>query len=406
MRSTVATSAMLLSIVISPVPAAAQRAGTLISADPIVETPDGMQAWKVSYWTSSGNGRPVQATGIVAAPREAIPAQPRKVLAWIRDLGRGVEVRAVGKPQFLERHAGFGRGEEWLCRRCARLSRPRRAGGASLPGRDRYRPVGDRRGSRRPANPRRCGGQPIRCVGELQGGHAALWTAQVAARYAPDLQLVGAAAAAPPTDLVQNLRLSPNKQVRTFFTAYIGYTWNKHYGAPLTAFGNAQSRGILTRLAQNNCIELNSKPKLGTVLGVVTLQSRWKNLDLGRVQPWARLAQQNSPSNHGFGGLPLLISQNPKDDLVAPSVTRTYAKAVCRAGQRVRWVEINAPAVRPARATVRRRRSAGSTIASRAARCRATAAGFSGRPLLCACRTSSGRRASSGPCSGRLPGRA
>ena len=66
---------------------------------------------------------------------------------------------------------------------------------------------------------------------------------QVAARYAPDLQLVGAAAAAPPTDLVQNLRLSPNKQVRTFFTAYIGYTWNKHYGAPLTAFGECAITG-------------------------------------------------------------------------------------------------------------------------------------------------------------------
>ena len=71
MRSKVATSAMLLSILASPSPAIAQRAGTLISADPIVETPDGMQAWKVTYWTASGNGQPIQATGIVAAPREA-----------------------------------------------------------------------------------------------------------------------------------------------------------------------------------------------------------------------------------------------------------------------------------------------------------------------------------------------
>jgi acetyl esterase/lipase len=39
--------------------------------------------------------------------------------------------------------------------------------------------------------------------GHSQGGHAALYTGQVAARYAPDLKLVGVAAAAPATYLVE-----------------------------------------------------------------------------------------------------------------------------------------------------------------------------------------------------------
>lgn len=344
MRSNVATSAMLLSILVSSAPAFAQRAGTLISADPIVETPDGLQAWKVSYWTSSGNGRPVQATGIVAAPREAMPPQPRKVLAWTHGTWGVVSKCAPSaSPNFWTVTPGLDAVRNGYV--VVAPDYPGLGGPGVHPflvGTDTGRSVVDAVRAARQI-PGAAAGNRYAVWGESQGGHAALWTAQVAARYAPDLQLVGAAAAAPPTDLVQNLRLSPNKQVRTFFTAYIGYTWNKHYGAPLTTFGNAQSRGILTRLAQNNCIELNSKPKLGTVLGVVTLQSRWKNLDLGRIQPWARLAQQNSPNNHGFGGLPLLIAQNPKDDLVAPSVTRTYAKAVCRAGQRVKWIDINGP---------------------------------------------------------------
>ena len=148
------------------------------------------------------------------------------------------------------------------------------------------------------------------------------------------------AAAAAPTDLVQNLRLAPNKNVRTFLTAYIGYTWNRHYGAPLATFGGPQTRGILTRLAQNNCIELHSKPKLSTILGILTLQNRLKNVDLGRVQPWAGLARRNSPSSRGIN-YPLMIAQNPKDDLVAPSVTRTYARAVCDAGSRMTFIDID-----------------------------------------------------------------
>ena len=36
-----------------------------------------------------------------------------------------------------------------------------------------------------------------------------------------------------------------------------------------------------------------------------------------------------------------MIAQNPKDDLVAPSVTRTYARAVCGAGKRLKFVDIN-----------------------------------------------------------------
>ena len=65
-----------------PQMALAQTAGTLISADPVVDTPGGMQAWKIRYWTTNQDGRPAQVTGMVVAPREAIPPTPRPVIAW------------------------------------------------------------------------------------------------------------------------------------------------------------------------------------------------------------------------------------------------------------------------------------------------------------------------------------
>lgn len=339
MRTALATAFVLLLNAADP--AGAQEAGTLISAEPVVETPGGMQAWRVSYWTTSGNGGPVRATGMVVAPREAIPPRPRNVLAWTHGTW-GVVSRCAPSlsPNFWTVTPGLDAVKDGYV-----VVAPDYPGLGSesvhpfLVGVDTGRSVLDGiRAARQIAGA--AAGNRFAVWGESQGGHAALWTGQVAQRYAPELQLVGVAAAAPPTDLVHNLRLAPNKNVRTFFTAYIGYTWNKHYGAPLATFGGPQTRGILTRLAQNNCIELHTKPKLSTILGILTLQNRIKAIDLGRVQPWASLARRNSPNASGIG-YPLLIAQNPKDDLVAPSVTRTFARAVCRAGARLKFVDID-----------------------------------------------------------------
>ena len=62
--------------------AVAAPPGTLVSAEPVVETPGAMQAWRVRYWTTSDRGDEIEVTGMVVAPREALPPRPRKVLAW------------------------------------------------------------------------------------------------------------------------------------------------------------------------------------------------------------------------------------------------------------------------------------------------------------------------------------
>ncbi len=69
--------------------------------------------------------------------------------------------------------------------------------------------------------------------GESLGGFSVLWAASEAARYAPELQLVGVAAAAPPTDLKANLTGGTNAAVRAFLTAYTASSWEKVYALPL-----------------------------------------------------------------------------------------------------------------------------------------------------------------------------
>ena len=330
----------LLSVSLLAAPAAAQQAGTLISADPIVETPGGMQAWRVRYWTTNGRGAPIQATGMVAAPREAVPATPRDVLAWTHGAwGVASKCAPSLSPNFWNVSPGLqGVAKNYV------VVAPDYPGLGSdgvhpfLVGQDTGRSVLDAvRAARSIAGA--AAGNRVAIWGESQGGHAALWTAQISRAYAPDLHVVGVAAAAPPTNLIENLRASTNKPVVTMFTAFIGHSWSNHYGAPLSTLGGPQTRGIITRLAQNNCIELEKKPKLGTIVGLLTLQSRLKNKDLGTIQPWARLARLNSPTTRPFG-MPMLIGQNPKDNLIAPKVTRAHALALCRAGARLRYFTI------------------------------------------------------------------
>lgn len=333
----------IASLIATPNAAVAQQAGQLIAADPVVETPGGMQAWRIRYWTSDGSGRPREVTGMVVAPREAMPARPRDVIAWTHGTW-GISSRCA--PSLSANFWNVTPALDSVARGNVVVAPDYPGLGSAgmhpfLVGIDTARSVVDGVRAARQIGGAAAGSR-YAVWGESQGGHAALWTAQVSRTYAPELDLVGAAAAAPPTDLIANLRQSPNKTVKTFFTAYIGRSWSSHYMAPLSTFGGSQTRQIMTRLADNNCIELHSKPKLGTILGIVTLQGRLKNVDLGRVQPWASLARGNSPTT-GRIGVPLLIAQNARDDLVAPAVTAAHVRALCRAGNRVRRIAISGP---------------------------------------------------------------
>ncbi len=332
----------IMAISALPIGAQAQRAGTLIAADPVVNTPAGTQAWRVSYWSSDAKGRPLQLTGMVIAPREAVPQQHRKVLAWAHGTAGVANRCAISSlPNFFAVTPGV---EEAVGRGYVVVAPDYPGLGSSgthpyLVGEDTARSVLDAVRAARDI-PGAAAGSRYGVWGESQGGHAALWSALRSRGYAPELTVVGAAAAAPPTELVENLRSGSDPSVRAFMTAFAAYSWSQHYGVSLSTLGSKSTQGVITRLAQNNCISLTAKPKLGTVLGALVLRRDLKHVDLGRIAPWAGFARTNSVPMDGFR-VPLLIAQNPADKLVAPAVTHSFAKGVCRAGTRVRFISIS-----------------------------------------------------------------
>ncbi len=191
-------------------PAAALSAppGTLSSFQPVMETPSGSQAWRVRYWTTSDRGTPIEVSGMVIAPREAIPASPRPVLAWAHGTWGVAEKCAPSlSPNFFQATPGLAE----AIRRGFVVVAPDYPGlGSAVPhaylgGVSTANAVLDAVRSAR-GIPGAAAGIRFAVWGESQGGHAALWTGQLARSYAPGLELLGVAAAAPPTDLAENLR--------------------------------------------------------------------------------------------------------------------------------------------------------------------------------------------------------
>jgi acetyl esterase/lipase len=335
-------AAVLLTILSAfALPAAAQQAGRLISADPIRDTPAGTQAWRVQYWTTNQYGAPLQVTGIVAAPREAIPPRPRRVIAWTHGAWGVAEKCAPSlSPNFFNVTAGMDAVREGYV-----VVAPDYIGLASptmhpmLVGPDTAHSVLDAVRAAR-GIPGAAAGSRFAVWGESQGGHAALWTGISARSYAPDLTLVGTAAAAPPTDLAANLREGSDKNARALLLSFTLHSWSTLYGFSMDRIANRTNQGIITRLAQNNCVSFDKKPKLGTILGILTIVRATKNKDIAKIEPWGSFARANSVDAARVSG-PLLIAQSSADTIVAPAVTRNFARSVCRRGTGIRWIDMN-----------------------------------------------------------------
>jgi acetyl esterase/lipase len=339
MRYLLAAVLLTLSSMVS-LPAAAQQPGRLISAEPMRDAPPGVQAWRVQYWTTNGNGIRFQVTGIVAAPMEAIPPRPRRVIAWTHGAWGVAEKCAPSlSPDFFEYSAGMD-----AVRSGYVVVAPDYIGLANptmhpfLVGADTGQAVLDAVRAARDI-PGAAAGRDFAVWGESQGGHAALWTATTARSYAPDLTLIATAAAAPPTDLAANLREGSDKNARALLLSFALHSWSTLYGFSQDAITGRANQGVIRRLAENNCVSFNTKPKLGTILGILTIARATKNKDIAKIEPFGASARANSVDAARVPG-PLLIAQSSKDTIVAPAVTRKFAKAACRRGTPIRWIDM------------------------------------------------------------------
>src|ERR1700761_7405261 len=181
----------------------AGQPGTLVRQEVIDGAPLGATAYRVLYRSTGMKGEPIFVSGVVIVPEGDPPPGGRPIVAWAHPTS-GVTPRCApslaiflfqeiqGLRSFIER--GYI---------VAATDYP----GLGTPETHPYL-VGDSEGRavldivRAASNmPDAGGGKRFAAWGHSQGGQASLFTGMIAKAYAPELELVGVAAAAPATDL-------------------------------------------------------------------------------------------------------------------------------------------------------------------------------------------------------------
>ncbi|MFT3899271.1 MAG: lipase family protein [Gordonia sp. (in: high G+C Gram-positive bacteria)] len=184
-------------------PSASAATGTVLSQSPVpaAQLPTGAaRAVKVLYATRDQRGRPAKSTGVVYFPRGAAPAGGWRVVSWAHGTS-GIAPKCAPSAfpkshidKFEPNVAGALR-DGYVVTASDYIGMG--GGGTTeyLGGRSAAYNVIDMVRAARHVDPTI--GRRWASLGHSQGGHAALWAARVAPRYAPELPMVGAVAMAP-----------------------------------------------------------------------------------------------------------------------------------------------------------------------------------------------------------------
>jgi len=309
--------------------------GTLLRSER--STPDGLpegaEAWRVLYVTQGADGAPVPVSGMVftgAAAREA--EGPRPVIAWGHGaigVARGCAPTLLPEPTIVVPPLEAALAQGWVV---VATDYP----GLGAPGLHPFL-ISDETGRSvldavRAARDLDAGvevGDRYALWGESQGGHAVLSAAQLATEgYAPDLDLVGVAAAAPATDLAPLMAEALTRPAGKVLASQAVVQWTKAY--PELSFDEAITPVArpLVRAIARRCIFPNF---FVVAAQTILLPKNILRIDITTDPRWARRLAENTPSRPI--GVPVLLAQGQDDVVVDPAVQARYVAKRCAAGQ-------------------------------------------------------------------------
>ena len=314
------------------------RPGDVIRAEPLASAPFGSTAYHVLYRSTGPKGEPVTVSGVVVIPGGPVPPRGRDIVAWAHPT-TGVAPRCAPslRPGVLDTIPGL---REMLARGYIVTATDYPGLGTAGPhpylvGVSEGQAVLDSVRAAR-AFPEASASNRFAVWGHSQGGHAALYAGQLARPYAPDLRLMGIAAAAPATELAALFDADISTVNGKILTAMTLWSWSQVFGARLDNVVDADMMESINRIA-NNCVE--------SLIDVVLLRFAERPLqrtflkvdDLTKVEPWRSLMAQNTPPPSS-GGAPVFLAQGTADSVVHPAITERYMAALCGRGIPVAFV--------------------------------------------------------------------
>src|SRR5438067_7052776 len=207
-----------------------RQPGALLRSEPLKDVilPAGIQGWRILYATTVDDSTPATAVATVFAPTDP-PKGPRPVIAW-EHATTGLLQKCM--PSLLSMST---KGIPW-CSRIVMAGWVVVATDYSFAEKGGPHPYLIGEGEARAALDSVRAAQHMpeltldkRMViwGYSQGGHAALWTGIVGPRYAPDLEILGVAAIAPPANIRNALAMNVEADKR--FGPYLALSYSRFY---------------------------------------------------------------------------------------------------------------------------------------------------------------------------------
>lgn len=312
--------------------------GTIIRTEIVDRFYPGATAYRVLYKSTGFDGDPTAVSGLILVPDGTPPAGGRKIVAYTHgtvgvasNCAPSLVTNPAQQPLLLEG------GPELLATGYVIAASDYQ--GLGTPGPHPYL-VGDVEAMNALDSVRAAhnlseadAGTEFAVWGHSQGGHASLFTGQLAAGYAPELQLVGVAAGAPVPNLKDLFAVNIETTVGRILIAMALQSWARVYhDASLDQIVTAGARPLVSRIAKN-CL-YNKKQILASVPVALALDLTFLHTPLWEAEPWKTILEKNTPGATRTGA-PILITQGDADPIVAPDVTGRLVGKLCAEGETV-----------------------------------------------------------------------
>jgi pimeloyl-ACP methyl ester carboxylesterase len=311
-----------------------RKPGALLRSEPLKDVilPAGVRGWRILYATTVDDNTPATAGAIVFAPTDS-SGGPRPVIAWEhattgllqKCMPSLLSVASKGIPE-RDRIVMAG----WVVVATDYSFAEKGGPHPYLIGEGEARAALDsvraaRQMSEVTLDPR------MVVWGYSQGGHAALWTGIIGPRYAPDLEIRGVAAIAPPANIEKSL--AANVEADKRFGPYLALSYSRFY--PDITFEQAIRHEALDAARQivNLCCFLPPKDQER----IAALSATFEGPALATSSNKALQARLEQNTADGLITAPVVIAQGLSDTVVPSSATDAYVEERCAAGQQLEY---------------------------------------------------------------------
>ncbi len=281
---------------ISPAEIRRAKPGHVLRVYPQIGGALNAKAFRLIYRSTGLNGEPIAVSGTVIYPVGPPPKGGRDVIAWAH-YTTGVAERCA--PTLLPNLGGTIPGlEQMLGKGYAVVATDYE--GLGVPGVHAYlvgvseaRSVLDRC-ARRASSPTCMRRTASSCGAIRRAGHAAFFTGALAATYAPELKLLGIAAAAPAVNLVELFKGQKASIAGDGLVAMALLSWSRTYNIPVGTVLEDGAEASFERVAES-CIQSISQ-MLSLLQLAKPLKKTFLKGDPTTIPIWREMMEKNSIS--------------------------------------------------------------------------------------------------------------